>query len=319
MPLDPLVLSALLFVAILLLYLASRSIYLSWKTRRDILQRTGKWSSIAATGPEAPPAREKTAGSGRSVLWALLGLPGARRLEKQESIYSGTPLFFQRAGIYDSSSLRTYQLLRYTLLALPLLGLGLFHLSAPGHPKFLQFLLLACCLAILGYMAPVYWLRLRASSRKKKLYRAFPDAIDLLMVCVQAGMGLDSAIARVAREIHVTSPELAKEFRILTLELKTGKARNVCLKNLALRTDISDIENLVNLLIQADRYGTGVSHALSVHAEDMRQKRIARMEELAAKLPVKIVVPLILFIFPAMFVVIIGPGIIQILRSLIER
>ena len=131
-------------------------------------------------------------------------------------------------------------------------------------------------------------------------------------------MGIDSAIRRVSQEIYITSPELAKEFKILSLELKTGKSRNSCLKNLAKRSDLPDVDNLVSLLIQAEKYGTGVANALKIHAEEMRQKRYSRLEELAAKLPVKLVVPLILFIFPAFFVVIAGPAAIQVLRIIIQ-
>jgi tight adherence protein C len=162
-------------------------------------------------------------------------------------------------------------------------------------------------------------LRVVTHYRKKELYRTFPDAIDLLMVCVEAGMGVDAAIRRVSKEIFITSPELAKEFEILSLELKSGKSRNECLKNLALRTDLGDIDNLVSLMIQAEKYGTGVANALKIHAEEMRQKRFSRLEQLAAQLPVKMTVPLILFIFPAFFVVIIGPAAIQVFRNIIER
>ena len=318
MELNPLVLSAALFIVILVLSLAGQSIFLSWRGERNLLRRTEKWSSGLSAAPGRNKQTSKASDFGVRALWTLLGLPGARKVDQQESIYAGTPLFYQRAGIYDANRLRAYQLLRYALLLLPFLGLVVFHLTTP-HPYSTTSVLVALCLAIIGYLAPVYLLKLRARSRKKQLYRSFPDAIDLLMVCVQAGMGLDSAINRVAREIHVTSPELAKEFKILTLELKTGQSRNVCLKNMAVRTDLPDIDNLVNLLIQADKYGTGVSHAMMVHAEDMRHKRLARLEEKAAKLPVKLIVPLIFFIFPALFVVIIGPGIIQIFHSLIDK
>lgn len=321
MELDPLVLSAALFIVILLLYLAGQSIYLTRKREQNVLRRTEKWGNRIGSSDSiiTEGTSEKHGDSGGAhALWTLLGLPGAKKIERQGSIYSGTPLFYQRAGIYDAASLRAYQLLRYVLFALPFLVLGIF-LGSTSYPFSSQLLLFTCCGSFIGYLLPMYYLRLRARSRKKVLDRAFPDAIDLLMVCVQAGMGLDSAINRVAQEIHVTSPELAKEFKILTLELKTGKARNICLKNLAQRTDLPDIDNLVNLLIQAEKYGTGVSHALGIHAEDMRQKRYARCEEMAAKLPVKLVVPLILFIFPALFVVIIGPAVIQIFHAFIER
>jgi tight adherence protein C len=321
MEIDPGILSAAVFVVIVLLYLAGSSVYSTWKSEQNLLQRTEKWCSVSQT---SLPTADKGASTGADkregahTLWTLLGLPGAKKEDRQESIYSGTPLFYQRAGIYDAASLRYYQVLRYSLFALPFLLLAISHAVA-YRPFSRPLLLIACLFAAIGYYLPVLWLKIRASSRKKELDRTFPDAIDLLMVCVQAGMGLDSAIRRVSQEIHVSSPELAKEFKILSLELKTGKSRNICLKNLAQRTDLPDIDNLVSLLIQADKYGTGISRALQVHAEDMRQKRYARLEEMAAKLPVKLVVPLIFFIFPALFVVIIGPGAIQIFHSFIEQ
>lgn len=312
MQIDSFFLAAALFVVLLLVYLAGRSLFLNWQQEKNVVRRTEQWVSGGQ-----PIYESESKKSGGGFLWTLLGLPGARKVDKKESIYSGTPLFYQRAGIYDASSLRAYQALRYVLFVLPFVGLALFHLST-AYPFDAKFLLVACVLAFVGFMGPVYWLRIKASGRRKQLDRTFPDAIDLLTVCVQAGMGLDAAINRVAREIHVTSPELGKELKILTLELKTGRARDLCLRNLAQRTDLPDIENLVNLLIQAERYGTGVANALSVHAEDMRHKRLARLEEKAAKLAVKMTVPLILFIFPALFVVILGPAAIQIFRHFIK-
>lgn len=317
MEINPIILSGSIFIVMLLLYIAGNSMYGAWKKDQDLLKRTEKWCNLSET--PAPPTTKGIADNrgGTHTLWTILGLPGAKKSEKQESIYSGTPLFYQRAGIYDARTLRSYQFLRYLLFALPFVALIISHVT--GTYLFSsQLLLLACLSSMIGYLLPVFWLKIRARSRRKELDRTFPDAIDLLMVCVEAGMGLDSAIRRVAQEIHVTSPELAKEFKILSLELKTGKSRNTCLKNLALRTNLQDIDNLVSLLIQADKYGTGVSQALRVHAEDMRQKRYSRLEEMAAKLPVKLVIPLIFFIFPALFVVILGPGVIRIFRTLLK-
>lgn len=321
MEIDPIILSGSIFIVMILLYIAGNSMYSAWKKDQDLLKRTEKWCHLSET-PAAPAAKgtsDKPEGrEGTHTLWTILGLPGAKKTDVQESIFSGTPLFYQRAGIYDSRSLRSYQILRYFLFALPFLLLGISYVTA-YRPVTSQLVLIACVMSYIGYFLPVLWLRIRARSRKKELDRTFPDAIDLLMVCVEAGMGLDSAFRRVGQEIHVTSPELAKEFKILSLELKTGKSRNSCLKNLAQRTDLPDIDNLVSLLIQADKYGTGVAHALRVHAEDMRQKRYSRLEEAAAKLPVKLVFPLVFFIFPALFLVILGPGVIRLFRVLLNR
>jgi tight adherence protein C len=160
-------------------------------------------------------------------------------------------------------------------------------------------------------------MRRRVSKRKQEFEKAFPNAMDLLVVCVEAGMGFDAAIARVSLEMDLTSPMLAREFKILSLELKTGKPRNECMGNLAKRICLPDVDNLVNLLVQAEKFGTGIAHPLRIHAEEMREKRYNRMEELAAKLPVKLSFPLVLFIFPAMMIALIGPAIIQVYRLFI--
>ena len=318
---NPLLLSGTIFITIVLVYITLNWWYSNWKKEQDILKRTQKWcdrskAAIKDSADEKTAKPEKSKSS--NSLWTILGLPGAKKKEGQESIYSGTPLFYQRAGIYDATSLRSYQLLRYFLGITPFL-LFVFYYFSINPSLNPQFFFLPFFLAYIGFNLPVMWLKFRAKKRRKGLDRTFPDAIDLLMVCIEAGMGIDSAIRRVAKEIHVTSPELAKEFQILSLELKTGRPRNLCLRNLAQRTNLPDIDNLVSLLIQAEKYGTGVAKALQIHAEEMRQKRYSRLEEEAAKLPVKLVIPLILFIFPALFVVIIAPGAIQIFRALIQE
>lgn len=303
------------FVVFILLYLALSSILSSRSKEQNVLKRAIKWSELSKN-PDAPAIPEKGA-----KLVRIFGLPGFRKKSTEEannSYYADTPLFYQRAGIYNRKSIRSYQTLRVFLFLGPIIGLILSHYLY--HRVLDQVTLLVTLLIVcLAYYLPILWLRVVTHYRKKDLYRTFPDAIDLLMVCVEAGMGVDAAIRRVSREINLTSPELAKEFKILSLELKTGKSRNACLKNLALRTDLADIDSLVSLMIQAEKYGTGVANALRIHAEEMRQKRYGRLEELAAKLPIKLVVPLIFFIFPAFFVVIIGPAAIQVFRVILHR
>jgi tight adherence protein C len=157
------------------------------------------------------------------------------------------------------------------------------------------------------------------SIRKDALQRAIPDALDLMVVCMEAGLGLDQAIGRVGEEVKRAHPELSDELNILALELRTGVSRQEALRNLAHRTDLEEVSNLVALLVQTDRFGTSIGQALRVHADSMRTKRQLRAEELAAKLPVKMLLPLIFFIFPSMFIVfivVIGPACIKIVRVL---
>ena len=306
-----LLLSLSTFAVIILLYLAFSLLMSSRRKELNVLKRAAKWTEMATTAdvpsPPTPGANVRR----------LLSFPFKKSKNTNTSYYADTPLFYQRAGIYDRHSIRSYQTLRIVLFFAPIAFLAVAHF-AYHRPLDQATLLFTVVMVAVAYYLPMLWLRVTAHYRKKDLYRSFPDAIDLLMVCVEAGMGVDAAIRRVSNEIFITSPELAKEFKILSLELKTGKSRNECLKNLALRTDLADVDNLVSLMIQAEKYGTGVANALRIHAEEMRQKRASRLEELAAKLPVKLVVPLVLFIFPALFVVIVGPAAIRIFRALIE-
>ncbi len=170
--------------------------------------------------------------------------------------------------------------------------------------------------AIIGYILPSVILDLKKARRKRRIFEGLPDALDLMVVCVEAGMGLDSAIHRVSEEIALDNKVVSDEFKIVGLELRAGKARADALRNLAIRSDLEDINSLVSLLIQTDRFGTSIVQSLTVHSDSMRTKRFQMAEEQAAKLPVKMVFPLIVFIFPALFVVIVGPAIISIIRNL---
>ena len=167
-------------------------------------------------------------------------------------------------------------------------------------------------LALLGFYLPDIYLKLKIRRRKDKIVKGFPDALDLLVVCVEAGMGLDAAINRVAEEIRLSSQVISDEFKILNLELRAGKSRIEALRNLGVRTDVEEVRSFATLLVQTDRFGTSVAQALRVHSDSMRIRRYQKAEELAAKLPVKLMFPLIFFIFPAIFVVVVGPAAIQI-------
>lgn len=177
-------------------------------------------------------------------------------------------------------------------------------------------LLLAIGLAIIGYWIPDLLLKHMIRKRQEELIHRFPDALDLVRICVASGLGLDAAISRVGGEIRIESPTLAKEFDQLSLELRAGTSRNQALANLAMRTGLKDIEALVAMLKQANQFGTNVTDALQVFAEDLRNKRKMRMQESAAKIPVKISIPIILCIFPSLFVVILGPAIVSLLNAL---
>ena len=178
---------------------------------------------------------------------------------------------------------------------------------------------LAVLIALAGFYLPDLWLTIKSKIRKEKLFEAIPDALDLMVVCVEAGMGLDGAIHRVAEETKMTHPVLSGELKLMNLELRAGKSRQDALRNLALRTNIEAMNSLVTLLTQTDKFGTSVAKALRVFSDSFRTQRFQKAEEIAAKIPVKLIFPLILFIFPSLFVIVVGPAAIRIYENIIMR
>lgn len=195
-----------------------------------------------------------------------------------------------------------------------LLSRILFALPLPNT----TLLMLLLSLALAGLYSPDAWVQFATVRRQEKITNGFPDALDLMVVCVEAGMGLDQAIKMISDEMRLTNETLSEEFALMNLELRAGRSRQDAMRNLGARTGVKDVQGLVTLLIQTDRFGTSVAQALRVHSDDMRTKRHQRAEEKAMKLPVKMLFPLIFFIFPSLFVAVIGPGAIKIYRSLIQ-
>jgi tight adherence protein C len=166
----------------------------------------------------------------------------------------------------------------------------------------------------LGYLLPEFWLSWRVRKRQKTIRLSLPDCLDLLVVCVEAGLGLDQSLMRVSQELRIAHPELCDELDLVTAEIRVGKTRIEALRELATRTGEDDVKSWVAMLVQTDRFGTSVAQSLRVYSDDLRTKRRQRAEEMAAKTSVKMVPALVFFIFPALFVVILGPAVISILR-----
>ena len=161
------------------------------------------------------------------------------------------------------------------------------------------------------FFLPDAFLHRRIARRRLDFVEGFPDALDMLVVCVEAGLGLDSAIHRVATEIKISHPHLSSELALIPIEIRAGKTRREALQGLADRTGVDQVISLVTLLLQAEQFGTSIASSLRAYSEEMRTQRIQRAREKAAKLPVKLVFPIALFIFPALFLVILGPAVIQ--------
>jgi tight adherence protein C len=175
-------------------------------------------------------------------------------------------------------------------------------------------ILFAVLAAMGGFMIPEVWLSYETGHRQKVIRHGLPDALDLFIVCLEAGSSLDQAIVKASEELGITYPALAEELRLTTLEIRAGKPRLEAFKNFAARTKVDDVRALVAMLVQTDRFGTSVGQALRTHADQSRTRRRQLAEERAAKLSVKLVFPLIFFLFPALYVVILGPAVIKILR-----
>lgn len=199
--------------------------------------------------------------------------------------------------------------------ALPLLWIMIAYATARPIGNML---FIAVGAGVLGFYLPTLFIAWKQSQRHVAVVTALPDALDLMVICVEAGLGIAAAVQRVGQEIRLASPELSAELALVNQEMQTGISRTDSLRNLAERTGVDDVYSLVAMLIQTDRLGTSVARALRSHAESMRTRRRQRAEQLARKASVKLAFPLVLLIFPALMLVLLGPAIVELLRSLVS-
>jgi tight adherence protein C len=220
-----------------------------------------------------------------------------------------------RAGIRTPNALKFLYGTKVLMgIALPLLvGFGVAASNAAPENKVMTIL----AAAAMGFFGPNEYLRLKMKKRQKSVRRGLPNALDLMVVCVESGLGLDQAIIQVAKELQNAEPAIAEEFGLVNLELKAGKRRVDALRNLADRTAVDDLKKLVAVLIQADRFGTGIAASLRSHSDYMRVQARQVAEEKAAKLGVKLVFPIFFCILPSLFVVTVGPVVVRIMRDLL--
>jgi tight adherence protein C len=214
------------------------------------------------------------------------------------------------AGYYDFSTAIMYSLAE---LLLPVLFGGALLLWL----GFADGWIWAGLAAIMGYLLPGLWLQRQTTMRRKAIQNGLPDALDLFIVCMEAGSGLDQAIVKASDELEISHPALTQELRFVTTEIRAGKPRLEAFKNLSRRTGVDDVRSLVALLVQTDRFGTSVAQALRTHATQSRTKRRQQAEERARKIGVKLVFPLVLCLFPGVYLVCIGPAVVAIYRALL--
>jgi tight adherence protein C len=221
---------------------------------------------------------------------------------------------FLKAGI-RSANASSFYFAAKTLLPLVFATLAFLSLRAVDQSdmKFLFYIMLS---AMLGCYLPNIFLHWRIQTRQREIFENFPDAADLMLVCIEAGLGLDAGLTKVAEEIQIKSIALAEELHLTNLEMRAGGTREKSLQNLALRTGVEEIHTFSIMLSQADKFGTSIGESLRVFSDDLRFKRQARAEELAAKVPTKMLFPLVVCIFPSIIMVIMGPAAIQIIRTI---
>jgi tight adherence protein C len=262
---------------------------------RDVV---GAGAPVATAGPD--PTQQQVV----SFLKRL-----GERAPKSEKEYSKLQLRLVHAGYRGNEALPIFFGIR---AAVALACFAVFMLPIFGRPS----LLFALTALAIGYVVPAFVLARMAKKRQHRIQLALADALDLLVVSVEAGLGLDQALARVGQELEFAYPDLSGELRLVSLELLAGTGRSEALRNLATRTGVEDLSALVAMLVQTDKFGTSVANSLRVFSDTLRTKRRQRAEEAAAKTGVKMVFPLVVCIFPAVWIVTIGPAAIRFVKVL---
>jgi tight adherence protein C len=271
----------------------------------SIATRLARIAGIAAPAHEETKFAERQKERVRDTLANVGKLLPATPAEKA----SRTQLLMIRAGYRSSEALAA---MRGVKLIFPIALLAIVYFT--GLYRTNAFLIPALALGF-GYLLPDMWLTWRVRARQHKIRKALPDALDLLVICVEAGLGLDQALMKVSQDMKISHHELSEELQLVNMEMRIGKTRIDALRELARRTGLDDIKALVAMLIQTERFGTSIAQSLRVYSDDMRIKRRQRAEEMSAKTSVKMVPPLVFFIFPALMVVILGPAVITLFRQ----
>jgi tight adherence protein C len=304
----PFFVSLLVFSATVF-FVVALVVHLGYVRGHQTLVEKIKHSGRAAEGEGPMPS---SSGSALNGWWlGIMACLGDFAKPKKEEGVTQIHRLFLRAGYRNKNAMVIFFGSKVVCAAGLLVCAFALQVFLKSQVKVINVTLLSIGFALLGFYLPNLWLSVRISRRKEALTLGLPDALDLLVVCAEAGMGLDSAMKRVGEEMKLSNKTISEELKLLNLELRAGKSRKEALKNLALRADLEEINSLVTLLIQADRFGTSVAQALRVHSNAMRIRRTQRVEEVAAKLPVKLLFPTIFCIFPSLFLVVLGPALLQ--------
>ncbi|KAB8040176.1 type II secretion system F family protein [Janthinobacterium aquaticum] len=271
------------------------------------------------SGVMAPPAVASTVPESGWVERVARAATPLGRLSLPDEGWERSPLRtrFMNAGWRQASAPTLYFAAKSALALLFPALLALVAASAMAGQLRSALLLLLCVSATLGYYLPNLVLSVTASRRQRDIFENIPDALDLLTVCVEAGLSLERALVKVSGEIHIKSVVLAQELQLVLMEMRAGFTKEKALRNLALRSGVEDVDVLVAMLIQSERFGTSMSDSLRVHSDNLRGKRSLLAEEAAAKIALKLLFPLIFCVFPTLMLVLMGPAVIEVYRVLV--
>lgn len=276
----------------------------------DRLEKFGRPKSLA----EIDIARQRSSAGMNSLKKTIEGLGASMSSGQSELEKNSLKSKLANAGFRSEGAPAIYQGLRIASLAAFTLPAVLFSLLRYGFT--LNSLLITTICAGIGFYLPSLLLTYLKNRRQKEIFLTLPDALDLLVVCVESGLGLDAGMRKVTDEMKGHAKTLCEEFSLANLQLQMGRPRREVLHDLGVRTGVDDVRSLAAILIQADRFGSSIAQALRVQSDSMRTKRRQMAEEKAAKTAVQLIFPLVLFIFPGIFVVLVGPAAIQISHGL---
>ena len=304
-PFGPLIIVGTLGVFLIIMVLV-----LIFNQRQDPLEKLKKANK---TGRPDEETKKRLRSGGRNQRLdkyaSFLEPQDAKQLSKMK-------LTLMQAGYRSNDAVRDFHFAQFALgIGFLVLGVVYFLLFvAGGGTTTTQMVLYILGPGLFGYMFPKYWVTKRQQKRQEEIQDGFPDSLDMMLVCVEAGQSIDQAIVRVAKEIHASYPALAEEYEIVAQQIKAGRDKASVLKEMSERCGLQDISSFVTVLIQSQTYGTPISEALRVYASEMRDKRVMRAEEKANKLPTKMTLMTMMFTVPALLIILVGPSVLGILN-----
>ena len=295
----------LLVVGILGLFLILLTLPILLNKKEDPLDKLRKTAAAQHVAGDSKSALRQSQGSTKLEKYADYLEP------QDEEEYSAIRLKLLQAGYSSKTAVRTYHFMQF-ILGVSFLALGTVYamtIGATDDQTTNSMMMSILIPGVVGYMAPKYWVTKRQQKREEEIINGFPDALDMMLVCVEAGQSLDQSIIRVAEEIRSGFPALADEFQIVSNEMKAGKDRISVLRDMSERVGVADVASFVTVLIQSASFGTSVSDALRVFSAEMRDKRVMRAEEKANKLPTKMTLATMMLTLPPLLIILIGPSV----------